>query len=161
MNPPIRWQDLPRPHYNGSNILNLMASIIKSRGGRTPHRALAGLPPAALRPYRKIVLLLLDGLGANQLHQFILRGEGRRFLALHPWQKLTTACPATTAAVVTTLATGASPMRVPVEGLEPDAAHVFRTYADYEKLAAGCPKGGEVLIYGAGLVAVELAEKGL
>jgi len=57
------------------------------------------------------------------------------------------------------VATGASPMRVPVEGLEPDAAHVFRTYADYEKLAAGCPKGGEVLIYGAGLVAVELAEK--
>lgn len=109
MNPSIRWQDLPRPHYNGSNILNLMATIIKSRGGRTPHRALTGLPPAALRPYRKIVLLLLDGLGANQLHQFILRGEGRHFLALHPWQKLTTACPATTAAVVTTLATGASP----------------------------------------------------
>ena len=30
-------------------------------------------------------------------------------MALHPWQKITTACPATTAAVVTTLATGSSP----------------------------------------------------
>lgn len=57
------------------------------------------------------------------------------------------------------VATGASPMRVAVNGLDDDAAHVFRTFADYERLAASCAKGGEVLIYGAGLVAVELAEK--
>lgn len=109
MSAPFRWQDLPRPNYGGSNIVNLMASIIKGRGGRTPHRALAGLAPSMIRRPKKVVLLLLDGLGANQLHDFLLRGKGRGFLGRHPWQKLTTACPATTAAVVTTLATGASP----------------------------------------------------
>lgn len=109
MTTPLRFQDLPRPDYQGGSILNLMASIIRARGGHSPHRPLRGLPPAALRPHRKVVLLLLDGLGSNQLLRFISRGKGRRFLALHPWQKITTASPATTAAVVTTLATGASP----------------------------------------------------
>ena len=109
MTTPLRFADLPRPDYNGGSLVNLMSSIIRARGGRSPHRPLRGLPPAALRPYKKIVLLLLDGLGANQLHRFTLAGKGRKFLALHPWQKITTASPATTAAVVTTLATGSSP----------------------------------------------------
>lgn len=107
--PPLRFADLPRPDYDGGSLVNLMASIIRARGGRSPHRPLRGLPPAVLRPYKKVVLLLLDGLGSKQLHRFILAGKGRKFLAIHPWQKITTACPATTAAVVTTLATGASP----------------------------------------------------
>ena len=109
MTNPLRFRDLPRPDYNGGSLLNLMSSIIRSRGGRSPHRPLRGLPAAALRPYSKVVLLLLDGLGAKQLQQFTARGKGGKFLALHPWQKITTASPATTAAVVTTLATGASP----------------------------------------------------
>ena len=105
----LLFRDLPRPDYDGGSILNLMSSIIRARGGRSPHRPLRGLPPAAIRPYKKVVLLLVDGLGSKQLHQFILAGKGRKFLARHPWQKITTASPATTAAVVTTLATGASP----------------------------------------------------
>lgn len=109
MTTPLRFADLPRPDYNGGSLVNLMSSLIRGRGGRSPHRPLRGLPPAAFRPYKKVVLLLLDGLGANQLHRFILSGKGRRFLALHPWQKITTASPATTAAVVTTLATGSAP----------------------------------------------------
>ena len=109
MTTPLRFEDLPRPDYNGGSIVNLMSSIIRARGGRSPHRPLRGLPPAELRPYKKVVLLLLDGLGSNQLLRFISQGKGRQFLALHPWQKITTASPATTAAVVTTLATGASP----------------------------------------------------
>ena len=109
MTKPLLFRDLPRPDYHGSNTVNLMSSIIRGRGGRSPHRPLAGLPTTAIRPYKKVVLLLLDGLGSNQLHRFILSGKGRKFLALHPWQKITTACPATTAAVVTTLATGSSP----------------------------------------------------
>ncbi len=109
MTTPLRFQDLPRPDYNGGSIVNLMSSIIRARGGRSPHRTLRGLPPAALRPCKKVVLLLLDGLGSNQLHSFILKGKGRKFFARHPWQTMTTACPATTAAVVTTLATGATP----------------------------------------------------
>ena len=109
MPPPLRFAELPRPDYAGGSLVNLMASLIRARDGRSPHRTLAGLPPAALRPYSKVVLLLLDGLGANQLHTLVTRGKGRQFFARHPWQVITTACPATTAAVVTTLATGASP----------------------------------------------------
>ena len=109
MSAPLRFSDFPRPDYAGGSVVNLMASIIRARGGRSPHRALAGLPAAAIRPYSKVVLLLLDGLGANQLLDFISSGQGNKFLARHPWQIITTACPATTAAVVTTLATGASP----------------------------------------------------
>ena len=105
----LLFRDLPRPDYDGGSLLNLMSSIIRARGGRSPHRPLRGLPPAVIRPYKKVVLLLVDGLGSRQLHQFILAGQGRKFLARHPWQKITTASPATTAAVVTTLATGASP----------------------------------------------------
>ncbi len=106
---PVRFCDLPRPDYAGGGIVNLMSSIIKSRGGRSRHPALRGLSPAVLRPYRHVVLLLLDGLGANQLQRFIGQGKGRQFFGLHPWQIISTACPATTAAVVTTFATGASP----------------------------------------------------
>ena len=109
MTTPLRFRDLPRPNYSGGGILNLMTSIVRGRGGKSPHPALAGLSPAEIRPYRKVVLLLLDGLGARQLHRFILTGKGQRFFARHPWQKITTACPATTAAVVTTFATGAAP----------------------------------------------------
>jgi hypothetical protein len=109
MTTPLRFADFPRPDYNGGSLVNLMASIIRARGGHSPHRTLRGLPATDIRPFPKVVLLILDGLGANQLHPFILRGKGRQFLGLHPWQKITTACPATTAAVVTTFATGASP----------------------------------------------------
>ena len=109
MTTPLRFQDLPRPDYAGGSIVNLMATLIRARGGRSPHRPLNGLPRAVLSSYKKVVLLLVDGLGANQLLRFVAAGHGKKFLALHPWQKITTACPATTAAVVTTLATGASP----------------------------------------------------
>ncbi|HAL92408.1 MAG TPA: hypothetical protein DCM68_05220 [Verrucomicrobia bacterium] len=109
MTKPLHFRDLPRPDYSGGGILNLMSSLIRGRGGRSPHRPLNGLSPREIRPYKKVVLLLLDGLGAKQLHRFTLAGKGRKFLALHPWQKITTACPATTAAVITTLATGSSP----------------------------------------------------
>ena len=109
MKTPLRFRDLPRPDYAGGSLLNLISSIIRARQGRSPHPPLRGLPPTDIRPYKKVVLLLLDGLGSNQLHRFILAGKGRKFLALHPWQNITTASPATTAAVVTTLSTGASP----------------------------------------------------
>jgi hypothetical protein len=109
MTKPLRFCDLPRPDYAGNSLLNLMSSIIRARGGCSPHRTLRGLPPSSLRSFQKVVLFLLDGLGSRQLHPFILKGKGRKFFALHPWQRLTTISPATTAAAVTTLATGASP----------------------------------------------------
>lgn len=108
--PPLRFADLPRPDYAGGGLLNLMASIIIGRGGQSPHRTLVGLPPEDIRRWPKLALLVIDGLGADQLHDFVTRGKGPRFFARHPWQVISTVCPATTAAAVTTLATGSAPL---------------------------------------------------
>ncbi len=97
------------PDYDGGSILNLMASIIRSRGGRSPHRELRGLPARRLARARKIVYLVVDGLGEGQLRQFLAGGRGRAFFAVHPHDIITTVFPPTTAAAVTTFSTGASP----------------------------------------------------
>lgn len=99
----------PAPDYTGNGILNLMASIIRSRGGRSPHRELACLPAASLRSSRKLVYLVLDGLGEIQLRGHFADGDGTLFFARHPHDVITSVFPATTAAAVTTFATGASP----------------------------------------------------
>ncbi len=98
------------PRFHGRNILNLMASIIHGAGGSSPHEDLAdALPVERLRAARHIVYLVLDGLGVAQLKGFLDAGGGRDFFALHPFDVLHTVCPATTAAAVTTFATGLSP----------------------------------------------------
>lgn len=97
------------PDYGGNSILNLMASVIRSRGGRSPHPGLACLPARGLRSHRKVVYLVLDGLGELQLREHLAAGRGCAFFARHPHDVLTSVFPATTAAAVTTFATGASP----------------------------------------------------
>ena len=98
-----------RPDYRDGCIVNLLASIIRSRGGRSPHADLSGLPARVLRPYRKIVSLVIDGLGEEQLGAHLNKGLGRRFFAAQAHRVISTVFPATTAAAVTTFSTGASP----------------------------------------------------
>lgn len=104
--------DFPTPDYNGHSLVNLMASIIRARGGKTPHRPLRGLPQKALQTPR-IILLLLDGLGEEQLADYLALCRRRKrpspFFGAHPRRVISSICPATTAAAVTTLSTGASP----------------------------------------------------
>lgn len=57
------------------------------------------------------------------------------------------------------VASGATPTAVKIEGLAEEEALVFRSYEDYQRLTQRIKPGGKVVIYGAGLVAVELAEK--
>lgn len=97
------------PEYNGGSIVNLMASLIRARGGRSPHRELECLPAAELRRFRKILYLVLDGLGEAQLRDHLDRGGRSRFFAAGPHDIITSVFPATTSAAVTTFATGASP----------------------------------------------------
>lgn len=107
---PAAFRRLPKPDYDGGSLLNLMASVIRSRGGRSPHEALRNLPVAELKRYRKVVLLLLDGIGAGQLRDWLGAEKApSAFFGTHPHDVITTVCPATTASVVTLLATGASP----------------------------------------------------
>lgn len=112
--------DLPVPDYAGGSLLNLMASIIRGLGGRTPHPDLRALPHDAVAGRRHVILLLIDGLGAEQLDHYLSSPARRRaspFFAAHPPRAiLDTVSPATTAAVVTTVATGASPAEHGITG---------------------------------------------
>ena len=97
------------PDYDGESILNLVASIIRSRGGQSPHRELRGLDARRLAGARRLVYLIVDGLGEDQLGLHIASGGGARFLGALPHRTISTVFPATTAAAITTLTTGASP----------------------------------------------------
>ncbi|MDT8903384.1 NAD(P)/FAD-dependent oxidoreductase [Anaeroselena agilis] len=57
------------------------------------------------------------------------------------------------------IATGAAPQVPPVENLAPDQVYTFRTYGDFERLSKNLGQNQDIAIYGAGLVAVEAAEK--
>lgn len=104
------WRSLPRPDYGGGSLLNLMSSVIRSRGGTSPHAELRGLGAGELAKWKKVVVLLLDGLGEGQLAAALEKGgEGLDFWRRHARRVITSECPATTAAVVSTLACGGSP----------------------------------------------------
>jgi hypothetical protein len=96
------------PEYGGNSILNLLASIVKAQGGRSPHTDLAALPSAALRRFRKIVYLVADGAGEGQIRDYLKLNPRSPFFA-RKHAVITTVFPATTASAVTTFGTGASP----------------------------------------------------
>lgn len=97
------------PDYGGGSILNLLGSVIRALGGRSPHPPLDGLPPEALDPAERIVCAIVDGLGVEQLARHAEEGRGKGFLARTPHRTISTVFPATTAAAITTFTTGASP----------------------------------------------------
>ena len=97
------------PDYRAGNIVNLLASIIRSRGGSSPHAELDGLPAKALAGARKIVYVVVDGLGQDQLDRYLALSRRSAFFAANAHRTITTVFPATTAAAITTFGTGASP----------------------------------------------------
>jgi hypothetical protein len=97
------------PDYDGGSTVNLLASLIRARGGRSPHRDLAVLPASSIAAAKNVFYLVLDGLGLHQLQRHLAAGLGRRFFARHEHHAMSTVFPATTAAAVTTFDTGASP----------------------------------------------------
>ncbi len=97
------------PDYHGGSILNLMSSLVRAAGGYSPHPCLNGLPPGGLAAAQHIICLVLDGLGEQQLREYLGRGGGRQFFGVTPHRVITTVFPATTAAAITTFTTGAAP----------------------------------------------------
>lgn len=57
------------------------------------------------------------------------------------------------------IATGAAPQIPPVKDIPAEQIYTFRTYGDFERLQKNLGKKQKIAIYGAGLVAVEAAEK--
>jgi len=85
-----------KPDYKES-IVNLAASVTRALGGRTPYPELRALPARELRGAKRVVLLVLDGLGHEWLRE---HGKGS-FLERHLRDRMTSVFPPTTAAALT------------------------------------------------------------
>jgi hypothetical protein len=92
-----------RPDYDGGSLVNLMASIALSRGGKALHAPLRSLEPIEAK---NVVLLIIDGLGDRLLMQ---RGAGGE-LARRRRATMTSVFPSTTASAITTSYTGRTPL---------------------------------------------------
>ncbi|NCA69667.1 MAG: alkaline phosphatase family protein [Sphingobacteriia bacterium] len=99
--------DLLAPDYDGGGIVNLMSSLIQARGGRSDHPSLRGLPPHELAETRNLVLLVIDGLGAEWLLANCPDGILGRALRM----SITSVFPSTTAAAIPSFLTGEAPAR--------------------------------------------------
>jgi len=97
----------PRPDFHGGSIVNLMASLIRARGGDADYPDLEALPARALADSRHLVLLVVDGLGADWLAQ---QGAGG-LLDAHMHTRMTSVFPPTTASAITTYLTGDAPQQ--------------------------------------------------
>jgi hypothetical protein len=95
-----------RPDYSGGSLVNLMASIVSSRGGNPLHVPLRNIETETAREARNVVLLIIDGLGDNYLMR---RGAGGE-LARRRRAALTSVFPSTTASAITTTYTGRTPL---------------------------------------------------
>ncbi len=98
-----------RPDYRGGSLLNLLSSVIHAHGGQSPHPEARALPAARLAKASTLVLLIVDGIGEEQLARYLEAGRGSHFFGAFARQTLSTVYPATTAAAITTLCTGAAP----------------------------------------------------
>ncbi len=112
MSPGLSPEKWVRPDYGGGGIVNLMTSIAARFGHRTSYRPQALLPPQQIIYYKKIVLVVLDGLG----WEFLVRQGGRGFLRGRLAGQMTSVFPSTTASAVATFATGAAPSEHGVSG---------------------------------------------
>ncbi len=108
----IHLQDGYFPNYQGGSIVNLMSSIGRAWGAEFFYPVLKELPPDELYHSRNIVMIVIDGLGYEYLkkqgHQTVLWKNLRG--------KMTSVFPSTTAACVTTFATGLAPQQHAVTG---------------------------------------------
>ncbi len=106
--------DFVLPNYRGYGLANLPASISSWLGG--PVLDMPPLAPQILEKfqerYQKVVFLLVDALGYNQLLRYMAQGKAefwRRNLEVAQLIPLTSITPSTTASALTTIWTGVAP----------------------------------------------------
>jgi hypothetical protein len=114
-----------QPDYDGGSLVNLMASIALSRGGKALHAPLRDLD---LTGARNVVLLIIDGLGDRLLMQ---RAAGSE-LARRRRGTMTSVFPSTTASAITTSYTGRTPYEHGLTGW-------FTYFSDAGCVAAALP----------------------
>jgi len=100
------------PDYQGGSIVNLMASVVQAFGGtESLYPPLRALTPGELLS-RNVVLLVVDGLGYENLSAN--RGGGA--LVRHLKDRITSVFPSTTATAITTFFTGEAPQQHGITG---------------------------------------------
>lgn len=100
------------PDYQGGSIVNLMASIVRGRGGESSYPSLRLLPPEEIAGFTNVVLLVVDGLGFEYLTRRLPRGALGRNLR----GSITSVFPPTTAAAITSFLTGDGPQQHALTG---------------------------------------------
>ncbi len=95
------------PDYQGGSIVNLMASIMAARGGQSAYAPLRLLPPEAIAGVTHLILLVIDGLGAD----YLMRHSPQGPLARHLLGSITSVFPSTTAAAIPSFLTGDAPQQ--------------------------------------------------
>lgn len=103
--------EIVKPDYHGGGIVNLMASVSLAFGATPKYEPLVVLSPEELAEPRNVVLLVIDGLGANFLDKF-----PGSFLRQHLRARITSVFPSTTASAISTFVSGLAPAQHGVVG---------------------------------------------
>jgi type I phosphodiesterase/nucleotide pyrophosphatase len=117
----LRARGFVMPDYDGGGLLNVPATVLDVLGARDAGDAppLTGLDPALREGVRQVVVVLADGLGWWQLEMLCDRGDTPFLAELRERARrrdraqllnVTTVFPSTTAAAITTLNTGRTPL---------------------------------------------------
>ena len=115
--------DILLPNYDGFGLANLTPSISRWLGG--PELSAPVFSDAILDQfapkYKRVVLLLVDALGYNQLTSLMEQGQAdfwKRNLAKGNLFPITSISPSTTASALTTIWTGTTPLEHGIIGYE-------------------------------------------
>lgn len=100
------------PDYNHS-ILNLMNSILKYYNVQTSYKNLNSLNSYLNKKYKNIVLLILDGMGANLLKSINKSG----FFMNNIIDEITSVCPSATTSAMNTYYSGKPPIETRMDCL--------------------------------------------
>ena len=103
---------LTKPDYHGGSIVNLMATL-KSHYGGSEHTysGLKNSPSEALQSAKRVILLVIDGLGADLLEHWSKQPGSSGIFREHLHCRLTSVYPPTTASAVTSLMNGQAPQQ--------------------------------------------------
>ena len=126
------------PDYSGNCIVNLVQSVATACGNRTPrYPELAVLPAERLANARHIVLLVIDGLGANAL----ARLPATSCLREHQCATLQSVFPSTTASAIPTFMSGLAPAQHGLTGWHMYFHEIDQTLAILPLAARAEPAG--------------------
>jgi predicted AlkP superfamily pyrophosphatase or phosphodiesterase len=100
------------PDYKNGNIVNLVSSLAQACGEKTPYPLLDMLSSSELENSMNIILMVVDGLG----FEYLIKRKEHTVLKDYLRGKLISVFPPTTAAALTTFASGWAPQQHAVTG---------------------------------------------